>query len=147
MAKFDVYLNPNPDTRKPIPYLLDVQAELLDALQQRGLGLGALLRGLSLLLGDLRLLLPGLGGLLLRGGELFGSQSIACLDHGRAPGRQGLGLAQVAVGAREAALIEVAIDQAHVAIGDRFDAAERRPMLRLKGEDLAILLVGVLPGR
>ena len=35
MAQFDVYLNPNPDTRKSIPYLLDVQAELLDTLATR----------------------------------------------------------------------------------------------------------------
>ena len=35
MSQFDVYLNPNPDTRKTIPYLLDVQADLLDALTTR----------------------------------------------------------------------------------------------------------------
>lgn len=35
MAQFDVYLNPNPNTRKAIPYLLDVQADLLDALNTR----------------------------------------------------------------------------------------------------------------
>lgn len=35
MAQFDVYLNPNPDTRKSIPYLLDVQAELLNTLATR----------------------------------------------------------------------------------------------------------------
>lgn len=35
MAQFDVYLNPNPDTRKLIPYLLDVQADLLDSLATR----------------------------------------------------------------------------------------------------------------
>ncbi len=35
MAQFDVYLNPNPHTRKIIPYLLDVQADLLDALATR----------------------------------------------------------------------------------------------------------------
>lgn len=35
MAQFDVHLNPNPDTRKSIPYLLDVQAELLDTLATR----------------------------------------------------------------------------------------------------------------
>lgn len=35
MAQFDVYLNPNPDTRKSIPYLLDVQADLLDTLATR----------------------------------------------------------------------------------------------------------------
>ena len=32
MAQFDVYLNPNEDTSKAIPYLLDVQADLLDRL-------------------------------------------------------------------------------------------------------------------
>jgi toxin CcdB len=35
MAQFDVYLNPNAATRKSIPYLLDVQAALLDALATR----------------------------------------------------------------------------------------------------------------
>ncbi|MDE2118513.1 MAG: CcdB family protein, partial [Betaproteobacteria bacterium] len=35
MAQFDVYLNPNPGTRKSIPYLLDVQADLLDTLATR----------------------------------------------------------------------------------------------------------------
>lgn len=35
MAQFDVYLNPNPATRKVIPYLLDVQADLLDTLATR----------------------------------------------------------------------------------------------------------------
>jgi toxin CcdB len=35
MAQFDVYLNPNPNTRKAIPYLLDVQADLLDVLATR----------------------------------------------------------------------------------------------------------------
>lgn len=35
MAQFDVYLNPNAATRKPIPYLLDVQADLLDTLATR----------------------------------------------------------------------------------------------------------------
>lgn len=35
MAQFDVYLNPNPATRKAIPYLLDVQADLLDTLTTR----------------------------------------------------------------------------------------------------------------
>jgi len=35
MAQFDVYLNPNPDTYKIIPYLLDVQTELLDTLATR----------------------------------------------------------------------------------------------------------------
>ena len=32
MAQFDAYLNPNPATRKAIPYLLDVQADLLGTL-------------------------------------------------------------------------------------------------------------------
>jgi toxin CcdB len=35
MAQFDVYLNPNAATRKSIPYLLDVQAGLLDTLATR----------------------------------------------------------------------------------------------------------------
>lgn len=35
MAQFDVYLNPNPDTNDAIPYLLDVQADLLDMLTTR----------------------------------------------------------------------------------------------------------------
>ncbi len=35
MAQFDVYLNPNADTSKAIPYLLDVQADLLDRLATR----------------------------------------------------------------------------------------------------------------
>ena len=35
MAQFDVYHNPNPATRKTIPYLLDVQADLLDAMATR----------------------------------------------------------------------------------------------------------------
>lgn len=35
MAQFDVYLNPNAATRKAIPYLLDVQADLLDTLATR----------------------------------------------------------------------------------------------------------------
>lgn len=35
MAQFDVYLNSNPATRKSIPYLLDVQADLLDAMATR----------------------------------------------------------------------------------------------------------------
>ena len=35
MAQFDVYLNPNPNTRKAIPYLLDVQADLLNTLATR----------------------------------------------------------------------------------------------------------------
>ena len=35
MAQFDVYLNPNAATRKVIPYLLDVQADLLETLSTR----------------------------------------------------------------------------------------------------------------
>lgn len=35
MAQFDVYINPNTATRKVIPYLLDVQADLLDTLTTR----------------------------------------------------------------------------------------------------------------
>lgn len=35
MAQFDVYPNPNPATRKNIPYLLDVQADLLNAMATR----------------------------------------------------------------------------------------------------------------
>jgi toxin CcdB len=35
MAQFDIYENQNPRTNKFIPYLLDVQTELLDDLQTR----------------------------------------------------------------------------------------------------------------
>ncbi|MGM0611110.1 MAG: CcdB family protein [Thermodesulfobacteriota bacterium] len=35
MAQFDVYGNPNPETNQEIPYLLDVQADLLDTLATR----------------------------------------------------------------------------------------------------------------
>ena len=35
MAQFDVYLNPNPETNKTIPYLLDLQNDLLDTLATR----------------------------------------------------------------------------------------------------------------
>jgi toxin CcdB len=35
MAQFDVYRNPNPATRGRIPYLVDVQSELLDSLATR----------------------------------------------------------------------------------------------------------------
>jgi len=35
MAQFDVYENPNPETNKATPYLLDVQAELLASLSTR----------------------------------------------------------------------------------------------------------------
>jgi len=35
MAQFDVYPNPNPETKQTIPYLLDVQADLLNNLATR----------------------------------------------------------------------------------------------------------------
>lgn len=35
MAQFDVYANPNPDTMRAIPYLLDVQADILSNLATR----------------------------------------------------------------------------------------------------------------
>ena len=35
MAQFDVYENPNPETKGVFPYLLDVQADLLDNLPTR----------------------------------------------------------------------------------------------------------------
>lgn len=35
MARFDVYENPNIETRPQIPYLLDVQADLLEGLATR----------------------------------------------------------------------------------------------------------------
>ena len=35
MAQFDVYENANPKTNQTIPYLLDVQADLLDTLATR----------------------------------------------------------------------------------------------------------------
>lgn len=35
MAQYDVYENPNPATKKSIPYLLDVQTDLLDNLATR----------------------------------------------------------------------------------------------------------------
>ena len=35
MAQFDVYENQNPETKESIPYLLDVQADLLDNLPTR----------------------------------------------------------------------------------------------------------------
>ncbi|MGV8073256.1 MAG: CcdB family protein [Syntrophobacteraceae bacterium] len=35
MAQFDVFENPNEETSQAIPYLLDVQADLLDALSTR----------------------------------------------------------------------------------------------------------------
>lgn len=35
MAQFDVYTNPNPETKRSIPYLLDVQTDLLNDLTTR----------------------------------------------------------------------------------------------------------------
>ena len=35
MAQFDVYLNTNPATKKNVPFLIDVQADLLDGLATR----------------------------------------------------------------------------------------------------------------
>ena len=35
MAQYDVYENPNPETRSAVPYLLDVQADLLAPLATR----------------------------------------------------------------------------------------------------------------
>lgn len=35
MAQFDVYKNPNPKTRRQVPYLLDVQSDLLDPIATR----------------------------------------------------------------------------------------------------------------
>jgi len=35
MAQFDVYRNPNPETNIQIPYLLDLQADLLELLNTR----------------------------------------------------------------------------------------------------------------
>ena len=35
MAQFDVYANPNPDTNIKVPYLLDIQADLLATLTTR----------------------------------------------------------------------------------------------------------------
>lgn len=35
MAQFDIYPNRNPETRESIPYLLDVQADMLDVLATR----------------------------------------------------------------------------------------------------------------
>jgi len=35
MAQFDVYANPNPETKRIIPYLLDVQADILSNLATR----------------------------------------------------------------------------------------------------------------
>jgi len=35
MAQFDVYANPNPATKRTIPYLLDIQVDLLNTLTTR----------------------------------------------------------------------------------------------------------------
>jgi len=35
MDQFDVYTNPNPETKRAIPYLLDVQSDLLKNLKTR----------------------------------------------------------------------------------------------------------------
>lgn len=35
MAQFDVYTNPDPETKQAIPYLLDVQTDLLNNLSTR----------------------------------------------------------------------------------------------------------------
>lgn len=35
MAQFDVYRNPNIDTHPSVPYLLDIQSELLESLSTR----------------------------------------------------------------------------------------------------------------
>ena len=35
MAQFDVYANPNPATKRAIPFLLDIQADLLNNLTTR----------------------------------------------------------------------------------------------------------------
>jgi toxin CcdB len=35
MAQFDVYANPNPSTQEEIPYLLDIQSDLLEPLATR----------------------------------------------------------------------------------------------------------------
>lgn len=35
MAQFDVYTNPNPESNRVIPYLLDVQADILNNLTTR----------------------------------------------------------------------------------------------------------------
>jgi toxin CcdB len=35
MAQFDIYENKNPETKKSIPYLLDLQSDLLDNLTTR----------------------------------------------------------------------------------------------------------------
>jgi len=35
MAQFDVYVNPNPDSRKSVPFVVDVQSGLIDTLPTR----------------------------------------------------------------------------------------------------------------
>ena len=35
MAQFDVFINPNPVTKRAIPYLLDIQTDLLNSLTTR----------------------------------------------------------------------------------------------------------------
>jgi len=35
MAQFDIYENPNEETNQAVPYLLDIQADLLDVLATR----------------------------------------------------------------------------------------------------------------
>lgn len=35
MAQFDVHANPNPSTQEEIPYLLDIQSDLLESLATR----------------------------------------------------------------------------------------------------------------
>lgn len=35
MAQFDVYVNPNPESRTSVPYVVDVQSSLIDVLPTR----------------------------------------------------------------------------------------------------------------
>ena len=35
MAQFDVYVNPNPESRQSVPFVVDVQSGLIDALPTR----------------------------------------------------------------------------------------------------------------
>jgi toxin CcdB len=35
MAQFDVYVNPNPDSRQAVPFVVDVQSGLIDTLPTR----------------------------------------------------------------------------------------------------------------
>ncbi len=35
MAQFDVYVNPNPDSRQSVPFVVDVQSGLIDTLPTR----------------------------------------------------------------------------------------------------------------